>query len=203
MWTAIPPAFRVKVNPLVKFILTSPLLTFSIYGQSATTERLPERELQHLRSAIQEGSSFKDRYTAEVWLVGMNKRLQRFVKDGETRAKTLSLLHAYATDANLSPQLVLSVIEVESSFNHYALSHAGAQGLMQVMPFWKKHIGSTEDNLMDIETNLRYGCNILSHYLKLEKGDLVAALARYNGSVGKTWYPEKVLMAWERNWFAN
>ena len=178
-------------------------LTVSSHSQSATNEQLPEKELQYLRTAIKETSSFKDRYSAEVWLVGMNKRLKRFVKDGATRAKILRLLHTHATRSNLSPQLVLSVIEVESSFNHFALSHAGAQGLMQVMPFWKKSIGSVEDNLMDIETNLRYGCNILSHYLKLEKGDLIAALARYNGSVGKTWYPEKVLLAWERNWFAN
>ncbi|MBL4607997.1 MAG: transglycosylase SLT domain-containing protein [Pseudomonadales bacterium] len=194
---------RAKPHPLLAAILMTLSLALSAHCQSATTEHLPEKDLQHLREAIHKSQSFKDRYAAEVWLVGMNKRLERFIKDGETRVKILSLLHSYASDSNLSPQLVLSVIEVESHFNHFALSHAGAQGLMQVMPFWKKHIGSSDDNLMDIETNLRYGCNILSHYLKLEKGDLIKALARYNGSRGKTWYPEKVLLAWEKNWFVN
>ncbi len=69
---------------------------------------------------------------------------------------------------------------------------------MQVMPFWKNEIGRPDDNLIDVETNLRYGCTILKHYLDREKGHLTNALARYNGSYGKYWYPEKVLVAWER-----
>ena len=74
---------------------------------------------------------------------------------------------------------------------------------MQVMPFWKNEIGRPDDNLTDMNTNLRYGCTILAYYIKRSKGDLVDALARYNGSLGKTVYPEKVLMAWEKSWYTN
>ena len=88
--------------------------------------------------------------------------------------------------------MVLGLIETESHFNRFALSPAGAQGLMQIMPFWKLEIGQPNDNLIDIETNIKYGCSILKHYLDLEQGDIDKALARYNGSRGKTTYPNKV-----------
>lgn len=170
---------------------------------AATTEQLPEQDLLQLRRAVENARGFSDRYAAEVWLVGMDARLKKFMPDRSLRLKLLQEIYLQAQQADLSPQLVLAVIEVESGFDHYAVSTAGAQGLMQVMPFWKKNIGSTQDNLIDINTNLRYGCAILSHYLKVEKKDLIKALARYNGSVGKTWYPERVILAWERNWFVN
>jgi len=71
---------------------------------------------------------------------------------------------------------------------------------MQIMPFWKNEIGRQDDNLIDTLTNLRYGCTILKYYLDKEQGQLAGALARYNGSYGEYWYPEKVLLAWEKNW---
>ncbi|WP_156498667.1 lytic transglycosylase domain-containing protein, partial [Oleiphilus sp. HI0079] len=117
------------------------------------------------------------------------------------RVAFLKMVHAEASRAGLEPELVLSVIHVESAFNRFAISVVGAQGLMQVMPFWKNEIGRPEDNLMDMATNLRYGCTILKHYLDREKGNLIRALARYNGSLGRTKYPEKVLLFWERYWF--
>lgn len=156
-----------------------------------------------LKQTINESDSFEDRFAAEVWLVDMSGRLQRFIKDDKRRFSLLRAIHREATRAGLQPELVLSVIQIESYFDHYALSYVGARGLMQVMPFWKKEIGRPDDNLMDIDTNLRYGCTILSFYLKKEKGDMIRGLARYNGSLGKTKYPEKVLLAWERRWYTN
>ncbi|MDB2410252.1 lytic transglycosylase domain-containing protein [Pseudomonadales bacterium] len=100
----------------------------------------------------------------------------------------------------LPPDIVLAVIAAESSFNRFAISSAGAQGLMQIMPFWKDEIGRSDDNLTDIATNIRYGCKILQFYLQKENGDLALALARYNGSVGQTRYSEKVLVIWEQHW---
>ena len=156
-----------------------------------------------LKQTISRADSFGDRFDAEVWLVDMSGRLGSFVKDEGQRLHTLRLIHQEATNAGLKPELVLSIIEIESHFDPYALSVAGAQGLMQVMPFWKQEIGRSEDNLIDILTNLRYGCAIISYYLNMEEGNLTRALARYNGSLGKTEYPEKVLLAWERRWFTN
>ncbi|WP_230413349.1 lytic transglycosylase domain-containing protein [Zooshikella ganghwensis] len=154
-----------------------------------------------LKKTVSEASSFYDKYDAEVWLVDMNSRMARFVKAPDKRLAMLKMIHQEATRAGLQPELVLSVIHVESLFNRFAVSRVGAQGIMQVMPFWKNEIGRPQDNLIDLATNLRYGCTILSHYIKKERGDLIRALARYNGSLGKTWYPRKVMTAMYKYWY--
>lgn len=156
-----------------------------------------------LKDAVNNTSSFADEYDAQVWLVDMSGRLEKRMPDNKKRIEFLSLVHREATRAGLSPELVLSVIQVESAFERFAISYVGAQGYMQVMPFWKNEIGRPDDNLMNAATNLRYGCTILKHYLDKEKGDWIRALARYNGSLGRTKYPEKVMLTWERNWFVN
>lgn len=169
---------------------------------SASTAERPDAQMrQLLRDTIDQANSFKDRFDAEVWLVDMSGRLQTYVQNPDERLYILRLVHEESHRFNLKPELVLSVMHVESRFDRYAISSVGAQGLMQVMPFWKNEIGTTNDNLTDIATNIRYGCAILSAYLKREEGNLMRALARYNGSLGKTWYPERVFNAWERYWF--
>lgn len=156
-----------------------------------------------LAKAVADADSFNDEFEAQVWLVDMSARLKRYIKDPEERLQLLRMVHKEATRADISPELVISVIHVESAFNSYAVSYVGAQGLMQVMPFWKKELGRTDDNLINTSTNLRYGCTILRHYLNREKGDWTRALARYNGSVGRTKYPEKVMNFWQKYWFVN
>lgn len=156
-----------------------------------------------LAKAVADADSFDDEFEAQVWLVDMSARLKRYIKDPEERLQLLRMVHKEATRADISPELVISVIHVESAFNSYAVSYVGAQGLMQVMPFWKKELGRTDDNLINTSTNLRYGCTILRHYLNREKGDWTRALARYNGSVGRTKYPEKVMNFWQKYWFVN
>jgi soluble lytic murein transglycosylase-like protein len=113
----------------------------------------------------------------------------------------LTRVHYEAARVDLPPELVLAVIDVESNFDRYAISVAGALGLMQVMPFWKDEIGRPNDNLNRIDTNLRYGCTILRHYLDKEKGDLRRALGRYNGSLGKRKYPNLVIDKLSYKWF--
>lgn len=164
----------------------------------------PDPELRELlRATVNDSVSFVDRFDAEVWLVDMSARLQPFLPDDEQRLELLKVVHLEASRASVSPELVLAVIQIESRFDRFAISSAGAQGLMQVMPFWKNEIGRPDDNLMQIQTNLRYGCTILKHYLDKERGNLIRALARYNGSLGRVWYPEKVMNAWEKYWFVN
>lgn len=160
-----------------------------------------EDELRRLlKKAVSESDSFVDRFDAEVWLMSKSDRLARFVSEPEKRLHLLRSIHRAATQAELQPEVVLAVIEVESHFDRFAISHAGAQGIMQVMPFWKNEIGRPEDNLMDLETNLRYGCTILKYYLDRAEGRIDEALARYNGSYGEFWYPERVMMAWQKHW---
>ena len=153
-----------------------------------------------LRTAVADADSFEDRYDAEVWLLSKSGPLERYLPDHEDRMVFLRKVHREATRAGLKPEIVLAVIDVESRFNPYAVSRVGAQGLMQVMPFWKNEIGRPDDNLIDTDTNLRYGCTILKHYLDREKGRLADALARYNGSYGRYWYSELVFNAWDRSW---
>jgi soluble lytic murein transglycosylase-like protein len=186
-----------------KFVRTVMLAGLLLAGNawSATTERPDADMRQALISAINSSDSFVDRFDAEVWLTDMNNRLGSRVEDPEERLTILRKVHYEARRADLDPQLVLALINVESNFDRFAISSAGAQGLMQIMPFWLGEIGKPEDNLFDIDTNLRFGCTILSIYLEREKGDMHRALARYNGSVGKHWYPRRVYTALRKRWY--
>jgi soluble lytic murein transglycosylase-like protein len=112
----------------------------------------------------------------------MSRRLEKRVPDTNFRMQLLKTVHYEAHRAGLMPELVLAVIDVESNFDPFAISSAGARGLMQVMPFWLKEIGRPGDSLFRIQTNLRYGCTILKYYLDKEKGNLYTALKRYNGT---------------------
>jgi len=134
------------------------------------------------------------------WLTEMSRRLERRMPDRQARLDFLKAVRYEAQRAGLDPQLVLGLIEVESGFRKHAVSSAGARGFMQVMPFWVKLIGSPDNNLFHLRTNLRYGCTILRHYLDIENGDLFRALGRYNGSLGRPEYPNMVRAAWERKW---
>jgi len=184
---------------LAGFALIASLIGASMQTQARQT---PDPELRAiLKQTVNEADSFIDRFDAEVWLVDMSSRLKRYIKDPKRRLTLLKRVHAEARRAGIEPELVLSVIHVESAFDRFAISRVGAQGLMQVMPFWKNEIGRSDDNLTNIATNLRYGCTILKHYIDKEKGNLIRALARYNGSLGRTKYPEKVLRFWEDYWF--
>lgn len=169
---------------------------------SANLRQAPEPELRDmLQKTVAEADSFQDRFDAEVWLVDMSTRLKRYLPNAQERLSLLRLVHQEASKAELRPELVLALIHAESHFDRFAISSVGAQGMMQVMPFWKAELGRPQDNLTDNATNLRYGCTILSYYLKREKGDINRALARYNGSLGKQHYPNKVIGFWQDFWY--
>ena len=191
---------RFPIRPILLLSLLS-LVWLTPLAHASTTERPDDQMRMLLRETISKASSFKDRFDAEVWLVDMSGRLTPYVKDPQERLRILRLVHQEALRFNLKPEIVLAVMHVESLFDRYAISNVGAQGLMQVMPFWKTEIGKSSDNLTDIATNIHYGCAILSAYMLREHGNMIRALARYNGSLGKTWYPERVFNAWERHWF--
>ncbi len=169
-----------------------------IFAKTATVD--PELRSLLKQSINDSNSSFEDKFDAEVWLVSKIGPISRYVKDKEQQLHILKAVHRAAKRAEVSPELVLAIIHIESHFDRFAVSRVGAQGMMQVMPFWKREIGRENDNLMNMETNLRYGCTILKHYLKRADGDWIEALARYNGSLGKTTYVEKVMDVWEKYW---
>ena len=130
------------------------------------------------------------------WLGAASDRLKRRKSEAATRIEFLQTLWYEASRAGLEPALVLGLVQVESGFRKYAVSSAGARGYMQVMPFWARLIGDGEPaRLFHMQTNLRFGCVILRHYLDVERGDLFLALGRYNGSRGRAEYPNAVFGA--------
>jgi len=191
----------VTIQAKITWLLIVFLLSLS-QGSTALASQQYDAELREaLVKAISEADSFSDRFEAEVWLMDMSGRLERRVEDEEERLELLKTIHYEAKRADLPPEMVLAVIQTESNFNRWAISVAGAQGLMQIMPFWLKEIGRDGDSLFSIQTNLRFGCTILRHYLDKENGDWTKALARYNGSYGKAKYPRKVFANLRKNWF--
>lgn len=134
------------------------------------------------------------------WLEIIDLRLQRRMPESQTRQAFLQTLWYESTRARLDPALVLGLIQVESAFRKFAVSAVGARGYMQVMPFWARLIGDGEvSRLFQVQTNLRFGCVILRHYLDLERGDVFMGLGRYNGSRGQRPYPDAVLAA-QQGW---
>ena len=155
-----------------------------------------------LVAAIEDASSFDDRFHAEVWLTDMSRRLSRQVPDADERIEILTTVHQQATRAGVEPELVLAVIDVESNFDRFAISSASALGLMQVMPFWVPELGYEDKNvLFNIQTNVLLGCYILKYYIDMENGDRIKGLARYNGSVGRRAYPDRVIERLRTKWF--
>lgn len=135
------------------------------------------------------------------WMAAMSDRLRSRKPDGQVRRDFLQTVWYESKRAGLDVSLVLGLIQVESAFRKFAVSSVGARGYMQVMPFWTRVIGDGDaSKLFQMQTNLRFGCVILRHYLDREQGDLYMTLGRYNGSRGKPAYPNAVFSA-QRNWF--
>ncbi len=166
-------------------------------------EPLADAVRSALRSAIADSAppkpsfdNIEDRLAYLRWLGSMSERLKKRKSEAPTRIEFLQTVWYESKRAGLEPALVLGLIQVESGFRKYAVSSAGARGYMQVMPFWAKLIGDGDaSRLFHMQTNLRFGCVILRHYLDMEKGDLFLALGRFNGSRGQAPYPSAVLGA--------
>lgn len=134
------------------------------------------------------------------WLGTMSDRLRPRKPSWEQRRDFLQTVWYESRRAGLDESLVLGLVQVESAFRKFAVSSVGARGYMQVMPFWSRLIGDGDPGkLFHLQANLRFGCVILRHYLDQEKGDLYMALGRYNGSRGKSAYPNAVF-AGQRHW---
>jgi soluble lytic murein transglycosylase-like protein len=185
-------------------VLVFLLCPLAVLGGAQQYEPLADSVRVRLSSLVSDRApatmSFRSPAHAQRWISEMERRLQRRVPDRSRRLELLRTVHYEALRARLDPQLVLSVMEVESAFRKYAVSSAGARGYMQVMPFWVKLIGQPRHNLFHMRTNIAYGSAILRHYLDIEKGDYFRALGRYNGSLGKPAYPNLVLAAWKGRW---
>ena len=155
-----------------------------------------------LQKIISSSECFTDKYDAEVWYKTMEPRMVKFVPTHEARIEILDHVYCEAKRdprLQLPPDLVLALMEVESRFDRWAVSPAGAVGLMQVMPFWPRQLG-VQNQLVKVAPNIRMGCEILRYYLKVENHNWTRALARYNGSLGRNTYPALVMQRWQKAW---
>lgn len=184
--------------------LLSMLLSFSAHANLQRYDHLIISTQIFTQAEINDEAVTHQEYarltTNDAWLTAMSQRLKEFKPNREERKAFLRTVYYEATRAGLDPQLVLSIIQVESGFRKYAISHAGARGYMQIMPFWVDVIGNDNHNLFHLRVNLRYGCMILRHYLNKESGNYFRALGRYNGSLGQATYPQSVLKLWRNIW---
>lgn len=167
-----------------------------------------------IAAAISSKPCFEDKYDDVVWYAVMQPRVESRLRQkppdlrlgddiGAAAQRILRAVHCESSKQTMlrdRPQLVLAVIDVESSFNPFAVSSAGAVGMMQVMPFWPRELGLTTRDLLDVEMNIRMGTSILAYYLESERGDYRRALARYNGSLGRRSYPDLVLGRLSSRW---
>jgi soluble lytic murein transglycosylase-like protein len=163
-------------------------------------QRDPELK-EVVAAAISQAECFSDQFDSAVWYTMMEPRLRRQVKDEKERLELLKLVFCEAHRADtqrLPPGLIMAVIHVESAFNRWAVSSAGAVGLMQVMPFWPEELGMKRYELTRMAANIQMGCAILRHYLKRERNNLARALQRYNGSLGRRDYSDLVINRWSR-----
>jgi soluble lytic murein transglycosylase-like protein len=185
--------------------------TLSIQKQAQAGGQVEEPLIDAVRTAlssavhnsappIPEFSDTETRLKYLRWLGAMSERLKKKKPDWEVRKEFLQTVWYESKRAGLDVSLVLGLIQVESGFKKYAISSVGARGYMQVMPFWTRALGDGDaGKLFHMQTNLRFGCVILRHYLEREKGDLFLALGRYNGSRGKAPYPDAVFAS-QKQW---
>ena len=157
----------------------------------------PEEKAELRKMLAPEPKAEAGDFERTVWVKDIIQTIRPWVSDPVEAETIAHWVYVNSERFKLSPELVLAVIAVESRFDHFAISTVGAVGLMQVMPFWKKELGSTSDNLLQIETNVRYGCAILRHYIDRYK-TLDRALGAYNGSLGRMKYPNLVYSRMKR-----
>jgi soluble lytic murein transglycosylase-like protein len=193
------------IRQLSIYIALIPLSCMSAYAGNQQYEPLSASVTALMQRSIADAGrprlAFEDEMDGQVWLADMSTRLRKYMPDEIQRRNFLTTVQYEASRAGLDPQLVLALIHVESGFRRYAISKSGAQGYMQVMPFWVKLLGDENShNLFSLRTNLRYGCVILRHYLDIENGNLFRALGRYNGSLGQARYPNLVRRKWQHDW---
>jgi soluble lytic murein transglycosylase-like protein len=207
--TAVATAHRVR-----RRLLAAVLVAFAVFPAARADQQKDPGLRAVIAAAIKATPCYADKYDDVVWFALMQPRVEARLRAqppdlrlGDDISKAAArILHAVSCEASKHnmlrdrPQLVLAVIDVESAFDPFAVSYAGAVGLMQVMPFWPTELGLTRKDLIDVELNIRMGTSILAYYLERERGDYRRALGRYNGSLGRREYPDLVLGRLNSRW---
>ena len=187
---------------LLKGVRTAIVFASALLSGAAFADGQRDPELKDVvQRAITQAECFTDHYDSAVWYTLMEPRLRVIVKEHDERMEILKQVYCEthrSGETRLPPGLVMAVMDIESRFNRWAVSSAGAVGLMQVMPFWPERLGIRRYELIHTGPNIHMGCAILRYYLRYERNDVRKALARYNGSVGQRGYPDMVISRWSR-----
>jgi soluble lytic murein transglycosylase-like protein len=195
---------RRHLGPLVLALLAAMSMAPQALAAAPGVPAQSDPELREVvQQAIVQAQCFADKYDSAVWYTLMEPKLRRYVKDDKERLEILQTVYCETHRSGASvlpPGLVMAVLDVESGFDRWAVSSAGAVGLMQVMPFWPEQLGMRRYELTRIAANLRMGCAILRFYLDSEHRDVRRALERYNGSIGRRDYPDRVIVRWTTYW---
>ena len=182
----------------IRFLLCAALLI----GGTAHADQQRDPELRDVvRKAIADADCFQDQFDSAVWYKLMEPRLQRVARNRDERMDILKHVFCEAQRPGaqrLPPGLLMAIIDVESRFDRWAVSRAGAVGLMQVMPFWPEQLGMRRFQLVKISENIKMGAAIFRYYLKIERNNVARALARYNGSLGRRDYSDTVVRRWTK-----
>ncbi|MBM6644605.1 MULTISPECIES: lytic transglycosylase domain-containing protein [Bacillus] len=118
--------------------------------------------------------------TADTWGLTNKYNIQKIRSSNE--GKYEDIIDRASRTYGIPKTLIQKMIEVESNFNPKTVSHAGAMGLMQLMPANVKEMGIK--NPFSPAESIEGGVKELSGYLKKNNGDLVLALASYNAGPG-------------------
>ena len=195
---AISLPFWIMSTPEEKQHMAQTTTAKTIVEKSTGSLDIKPEEKDELREMLKPVEKTEQpNFEQEIWIHDIKQLIKKWVPDPDEAEAIARWVYLYSVRFELSPELILGLISVESNFDHFAVSNVGARGLMQVMPFWKKELGSPSDNLFEIETNIRYGCAIVRHYIKRYKR-IDRALAAYNGSLGRNKYPNKVFTQMRR-----
>jgi soluble lytic murein transglycosylase-like protein len=96
-------------------------------------------------------------------------------------SKVAKVVFQKSKEYGFNPYLIMAVIQVESGFNRFAVSTAGAYGLMQInFSVWKDELGIDYTRIFEPEYNVDLGLKILKHYYDKAGGNIFKALFRYN-----------------------
>ncbi len=204
---ALRGAARLASGPSLALALVLALSMSLVSGQAHAGNQAEEPLADSVRTALSAAigtgapslsfAHARQREECEAWAAALEGKLLKKKPEELVRKEFLVTVCYEARRAGLEPSLILGLIQVESGFRKYAISPVGARGYMQVMPFWSRLIGTGDPaSLFHMQTNVRFGCVILRHYLDREKGNLFMALGRYNGSRGRAEYPNMVTAAW-------
>ncbi|MGL4741545.1 MAG: lytic transglycosylase domain-containing protein [Sarcina sp.] len=139
--------------------------------------------------SIKQNTNKIDKDSVDIEVVkpnNMQGTIQELKPNGDIKKTDIERINTAIERASkkygVDKQLIRAIIKAESNFNPKVTSHAGAQGVMQIMPFNFKMLGIT--NGYDIEQNINGGVKLLKQYLDKFGGNVEMALMAYNGGPG-------------------